>query len=119
MSPFTRNGRRRRGAEKSSIQPSSKSTLDPIQSDDLKPFTCARKIKDKDLKKLLEYFPNLPEKTQYFDTGKLLVTRLNPDDYYTNQLSLQRAVSLFQSDSDPGLNVKLGSNIRRYRINFL
>ena len=106
----TGRSKRSRDSEDSSTELSSEPTLDPIQADDLKPFTCLRKIRDMDPDNLLQYFPNLPERTQYFDTGKLVEAKLNPDDYYADQLSTWRAVSVSVSDCDPRL-IGLGSNI--------
>ena len=87
-----------RDAEDSSTEHSSKPTWDPIQPEDLKPFTYSCKIKEMDPDKLLSYFPSLSEWTQYFDTGMLLEAKLNPDDYYADQLSTWRSVSALVSD---------------------
>ena len=44
--------------------------------------------------RLLEYLPQLPERTQYFDSGVLLMARLDPDTYYAGFLTIWREVSL-------------------------
>ena len=70
-------------------------TLYPINSADLTFFSCSKKIKDMHPSglSLLEHFPQLPERTQYFDMGVLIRARLDPEDYYFDKLAIWREVS--------------------------
>lgn len=112
----TQSNKRRRDSDDLITESSYDSTPDPIQPDDLKPFTCSRKVKDMDPDKLLDYFPNLPERTQYFDLGKLVTAKLDHEEYYANSLSEWRRVSAFHFDRDPWLIVELGPNMDRCGI---
>ena len=61
---------------------------------DLKVFNCTRKLKDMDPENLTCYFPELPEKTQYFDMGRILNNKLQGKPYYTEELLIWREVSM-------------------------
>ena len=68
---------------------------DPFHPLDLKLFNCTRNIKDMDPTKLTDYFLYLPEKTRYFDMGRILDNKLNGKPYYTGEMLIWRGVRLF------------------------
>ena len=95
--PVDRSRKRQRSAE----SPSSESSPDLLQPDWMTPFTCTHKIKNMDPDQLETYFPNLPERSQYLDMGKLIQAKLECEAYYANELRTWRAVSASQPEYDP------------------
>ena len=61
---------------------------------DLKPFYCSQKTKDIDPSRIVDYFPDLPNTTQYFDMGKLVTASLHLKPYYAEYLVIWRTVSI-------------------------
>ena len=66
----------------------------PFPPLNLTPFNCTRKLKDMDPTDLTDYFPQLPEKTQYFDMGRILDNKLQGNPYYTEDLLIWREASM-------------------------
>ena len=76
-------------------------TWDGINPGDLTSFHCSTKLRDMHVDHLLTYFPQLPERTQYFDMGILRDARLNHADYYFDKLVIWRDVSTLSTLSNP------------------
>ena len=65
---------------------------DPIQPEELKGFTCTCKPKSMNPDRVLNYSPQLPEKTHYFDSAVLVEARLDHNTYYAGFLKNWREV---------------------------
>ena len=94
MDASSSSNSRKRQRQNSSASNHATNADDPFPPLDLNPFNCTRKLKDMNPTDLTCYFPHLPEKTQYFDMGRIVDNKLEGKPYYTEDLLIWREASM-------------------------